>query len=226
MPYRPTPLSFEVDGKKYFNERPVSTQQTSFCFVGQMRSELPNEVGGLIWWTNDDPNMAPFSPLYCSVTETPRCFSRIDDKQDDVTFSWNSAFWVQNVVSNMVYPYYSKMFPDLKAKRDAIEERNFKAVAEMDVKLKEKLDNNQTEQAKKMATKFTNSSASKMLSDWKDLFAFLVVKHNDMAEKKVDENGNFLKTKYGYSQSPARPGYPESYRKAIIKETGDKYLLK
>ena len=26
MPYRPTPLSYEVDGKKYFNERPISTQ--------------------------------------------------------------------------------------------------------------------------------------------------------------------------------------------------------
>ncbi len=226
MPYRPTPLSYEVDGKKYFNERPISTQQTSFCFVGQMRSELPDAVGGLVWWTNDDPNMAPFSPLYCSVTETPRCFSRIDGKQDDVTFSWNSAFWVQNVVSNMVYPYYSKMFPDLKAKRDAIEERNFKAVEEMDAKIKEKLDNSEVDSAKKMATDFTRHSAVKMLSDWKDLFAFLTVKHNDMAEKKTDENGKFIKTKYGYSESPKRPGYPEPFRKAIVNETGDKYLLK
>jgi len=225
MPYRPTPLSFEVDGKKYFNERPISTQQTSFCFVGQMRSELPDAVGGLVWWTNDDPNMAPFSPLYCSVTETPRCFSRIQGKQDDVTFSWNSAFWVQNTVSNMVYPYYSKMFPDLKAKRDAIEERNFKAVAKKDAEIKEKLDDMQTEEAKKIATEFTRRSAREMLSDWKELFAFLVVKHNDMAEKKTDENGNFLKTKYGYSESPSRPGYPESFRKTIIKETGNKYLM-
>ena len=38
MPYRPTPLSFEVDGKKYFNERPISTQQTANVYVSQMRS--------------------------------------------------------------------------------------------------------------------------------------------------------------------------------------------
>jgi dipeptidase len=37
MPYRPTPLSYEVDGKKYFNERPTSTQQTGFSYVAQLR---------------------------------------------------------------------------------------------------------------------------------------------------------------------------------------------
>ncbi len=37
MPYRPTPLQFKVDGKSYFNERPVSTQQSGFVYVSQMR---------------------------------------------------------------------------------------------------------------------------------------------------------------------------------------------
>ena len=39
-PYRPTPLTWEVDGKTYFNERPISTQQSGFVFVAQMRSTL------------------------------------------------------------------------------------------------------------------------------------------------------------------------------------------
>ena len=38
MPYRPTPLSFIVDGRKYFNERPISTQQTAFSYVAQLRA--------------------------------------------------------------------------------------------------------------------------------------------------------------------------------------------
>ncbi len=51
MPYRPTPLMYKVDGKQYFNERPVSTQQSGFVFVSQMRSWLPREIGGvsLVW---------------------------------------------------------------------------------------------------------------------------------------------------------------------------------
>ena len=54
MPYRPTPLMFKVDGKQCFNERPVSTQQTGFVFVSQMRSWMPREIGGVLWFGNDD----------------------------------------------------------------------------------------------------------------------------------------------------------------------------
>jgi len=226
MPYRPTPLSFEVDGKKYFNERPVSTQQTSFCFVGQMRSELPDFVGGIAWVTNDDPNMAPFVPLYCGITEIPKCFQRIDGVQDDLTFSWESAFWLQNTVSNMVYPYYSKMFPDLMRSRIIDKEIFMKAEPKFTKLALEFLDSKGKDEAVAFATRTSLDHAKYMMDEWDHLLKYLIVKHNDMAVKKVDEKGNFKKTEHGYAASPDRPGYPEAYRKQIVKETGDKYLMK
>ena len=222
MPYRPTPLSWKDGDKTYFNERPVSTQQTSFCFVGQMRSNLPNAVGGISWVTNDDPNMAPFVPLYCSLTKMPECFQKQPGKQDDVTFSWNSAFWLQNTVSNMVYPYYEKMFPDLKAKRDQLEAAFFDAVKKNDAWATL----TDSEQIKKNATEQSQAYATYMMTSWNDLFKFLVVKHLDMATKSVDDQGNFKKTEHGLAEPPARPGYPEAYRKHIEAESGSKYLMK
>ena len=71
-PYRPTPLSWSVDGKEYFNERPISTQQTAFTFVAQMRSWLPDAVGGVLWFGNDDPNMVAYTPVYCCATTVPQ----------------------------------------------------------------------------------------------------------------------------------------------------------
>lgn len=228
MPYRPTPLSFEVDGKTYFNERPISTQQTSFCFVGQMRSQYPDCVGGVVWFTNDDPNMAPFVPIYCGVSEVPKCFQRIDGVQDDVTFNWESAFWLQNTVSNMVYPYYDKMFPDLLKYRNlelAIIENETKIIAQI-----AKVQTDDETKAKETMVKATTQScqqiSSMMMQVWDKLFKLLVVKHNDMAVKKVDDKDNFLKTPYGFAVAPERPGYPEAFRKQIVKETGDKYLMK
>ena len=222
MPYHPTPLSWKDGDKSYFNERPVSTQQTAFCFVGQMRSDLPDAVGGIAWVTNDDPNMAPFVPLYCSIATMPECFQRIEGKQDDVTFSWDSAFWLQNTISNMVYPYYEKMFPDLKAKRDQLETKFFddakKSLAWANL--------TDSEQIKKNTTDQSQAAAAYMMNKWTDLFKFLVVKHLDMALKSVDEQGNFKKTEHGLVEPPARPGYPEAFRKQIEKATGDKYLMK
>lgn len=228
MPYRPTPLSWKVDGKEYFNERPVCTQQTAFCFVGQMRSSMPDAIGGIAWVTNDDPNMAPFVPLYCSITQVPRCFVRVDGVQDDLTFSWKSAFWLQNTVSNMVYPYYDKMFPDLLCYREAIDQ----AFAAR-VPVWEKTVLNGAKDFSEYTTNFSNDCAEQMMQQWTELFQYLVVRHNDMAVKKIVEDGmskplnqRFKKTEHGLAEAPERPGYPESYRKAIVEKEGEKYLLK
>ena len=120
---RPTPLYYKVDGKKYFNERPVSTQQTAWTFVAQMRSWLPREVGGCLWFGNDDPNMVAYTPIYCSMTEQPECYNT--PGADDITFSDKNAFWVENWVSNMVYPRYSALFPSLREVRDSLEKSYF-----------------------------------------------------------------------------------------------------
>ena len=119
MPYRPTPLSYKVDGKQCFNERPVSTQQSGFVYVSQMRSWLPREIGGVRWFGNDDANMVAFTPVYCSSTRVPECYST--PGVDGLTFSDKNAFWVCNWVSNMVYPRYSQMFPSLQVVRDSLD---------------------------------------------------------------------------------------------------------
>ena len=46
LPYRWRPMSFEVDGTEYVNERATATQQTGFWFVAQARSYLPDPCGG------------------------------------------------------------------------------------------------------------------------------------------------------------------------------------
>ena len=92
-PYRLSPLSFKVGDKEYFNERPISTQQSGFVFVAQMRSTLPDAIGGVLWFGTDDANMTVFTPVYCCTDKVPVCYSRVDGA-DYITFSWNSSFWI------------------------------------------------------------------------------------------------------------------------------------
>ena len=218
MPYRLTPLYFEVDGKKCFNERPTSTQQTAWTFVSQMRSWLPREIGGCFWFGNDDPNMVAYTPVYCCTNQQPDCYN--GKGADDITFSMDNAFWVENWVSNMVYPRYSALFPDLKLVRDSLESSYFfeqKGIEQI-AQTKEGADR------VSFLTKYTCMQADKMIQRWRQLATFLIVRHNDMAVRPVDEKGNFKRNKYGLGERVQRPGYPEAYRKELINRTGDKLL--
>ena len=222
MPYRPTPLMYKVDGKQYFNERPVSTQQSGFVFVSQMRSWLPREIGGVFWFANDDANMAAFTPVYCSMTERPECYNT--PGADALHFSKKNAYWVCNMTSNMVYPRYSLMFPTLKEVRDSLDNSYFAAQAGVEKKAQELYAQN-PQAAVKYLNDYSIEKAQQMLGRWNQLFEFMVVKYNDMIIKPTDKNGTFKKTPYGLGATPVRPGYPEKFAKQLVKQSGDKFLV-
>ena len=220
MPYRPTPLTWEVDGKKYFNERPISTQQASCIYVAQMRSWLPDYIGGVLWFGNDDANMVAMVPIYCCTEDAPECFN--EKTADTFTFSFKSAYWMQNWVSNMVYLRYSLLFPELKKVRDELEFQYNKLQPGM-----EKLALGKSEaEARKFLSDYSYMQSKLMMEEWMKLAQLIVVKYNDMAVKKVDEKGHYLKTPGGNQVPVNRPGYPERYRRAIVKEAGERYEIK
>ena len=214
MPYRPTPLTYKVDGKDYFNERPVSTQQTAFTFVSQLRSWLPNEIGGIIWFGNDDANMVAYTPVYCGNTVQPECYNT--PGADAVTYSDKNAFWVCNWVSNMIYPRYSQLFPELKTVRDSLESSYFAAQKEVEAKAQAIYATDKAAAVKYLNT-YSNDKAQQMLAAWQDLGRLIVVKYNDMAVKKTKDGK--------LTRSVVRPGYPASFAKKLVKETGDWYAV-
>jgi len=218
MPYRPTPLYYKVDGKKYFNERPVSTQQTAWTFVSQMRSWLPREVGGCFWFGNDDPNMVAYTPIYCSMTKQPECYNT--PGVDDLTFSDKNAFWVENWVANMVYPRYSMLFPSLKQVRDSLQNAYFAQQPAIEAKAK----NMDPAQRQQFLNAYSVQQAQLMMDSWKQLATYLIVKYNDMAVKP-DENGKFKRGKYGLGATVKRPGFSAAYARRLVKETGDRYAV-
>ena len=221
MPYRPTPLTYEVDGREYFNERPTSTQQSGFSYIAQLRVWLPRQIGGILWFGNDDGNMVAYTPVYCGNTEQPKCYNT--PGADAVTFSKDNAYWVCNWVSNMVYPRYSLMFCSLKSVRDSLEQSYDADQAEIEAMALSKYKNNVSE-AIKYLNDYSNIKAQQMLERWRQLAIYLIVKYNDMTVKP-EANGKFKRTKTGLGARVERPGLPKKIAREIVKATGDKYAV-
>lgn len=221
-PYRLSPLEFEVNGQKYFNERPISTQQSGFVFVAQMRENLPDAVGGVLWFGLDDANMTVFTPVYCCATRVPECYTRVDGA-DYITFSWKSSFWVFNWIANMVYPRYDLMIDDVRAVQTEIE-TTFNQAQEGIEAVAVKMLETDPAQAKEFLTNYTVMTAQSTHDAWKRLGEFLIVKYNDGVVKRV-KDGKFERNAIGQPAGVIRPGYPKEFLEEYVKQTGDRYKI-
>ncbi len=221
-PYRLSPLGFESEGVEYFHERPISTQQSGFVFVAQMRDNLPDAVGGVLWFGVDDANMAVFTPVYCCTDKVPVCYTRVDGA-DYITFSWNSSFWVFNWVSNMVYPRYDLMIGDVKALQAGLETSFNNAQAGIEQAALQLLEKD-PEAAKALLTEYTNQMAQSTWDAWKRLGEFLVVKYNDGVVRRM-KDGKFERNSIGQPAGVIRVGYPQDFLDEYARQTGDRYKM-
>jgi len=218
-PYRWRPMEWQIDSLTYVNERAVSTQQTGFSFVGQMRDWLPNPIGGILWFGVDDTNTSVYVPIYCGSNKVPECF-RVGNG-DMVTFSWTSAFWIYNWVSNQGYTKYDYMIKDIRPVQDSIENKFNKEVLQIDLKASA-MYTKDTVGAIDVITDYSCNMAQQSTERWKKLGEYLLVKYMDGNVKK-ERNNAFLRNPYGHPETPNFPGYDEKYYRNIIKETGDRF---
>lgn len=220
-PYRLTPLSFSVNGERYFNERPISTQQSAWVFVAQMRDNLPDAIGGVFWFGTDDANMTVFVPIYCCTDLVPPCFDEHTDGAGAESFSFNSSFWVNNWIANMVYPRYDLMIDDVRATQTELE-NSFRAAQAGIEATASRLAETDLAQAKAFLTNYSNMSAQSYISTWQKLAQYLVVKYNDTAVKRMGKRGLVGKD-VDESQIVGRPGYPQQWAEEYVKQTGNRY---
>lgn len=220
-PYRWSPLTWEVDSEQYCNERPIATQQTGFSFVSQSRSWLPNEIGGILWFGLDDAAQSVYYPIYVGNTIMPK---EMEVGNGDLyTFTWESAFWIHNWVSNMVYDRYSDKIVHVQELQDKLEssfEANQPEIEEKALALYKE----SKEDALKFLNDYSNTIITEGLQEWKKMGEYMMVKYLDGVVKK-EENGKFKYNEHGQPASPDRPGYPEEHLRKVIEETGDKYKV-
>ncbi len=221
LPYRWRPLTWKFDDKEYFHERVTATQQTGFSFIAQMRSWLPDVVGGIFWFGVDDAGSTVYVPFYSSITTVPQSWS--EGYGDILTYKENAAFWVFNRVAHFAYLFYNRVMPDIQKVQDELE-RKFTdyspAIDAAALHLYEK----DPQLARNFLTDYSASMGEYTVKRWKELSEFLLVKYLD-GNVKIEKDGEFLRNPWGYPQSPKHPGYEQTYKRMVIEETGEKFLV-
>ena len=220
-PFRPQPLRYDNEGASMFNERPVATAHSAFTYVCQLRSFLPREVGGVIWWGNDDSGMVAYTPVYCCADRVPRCYDT--PGADAFHFSDENAYWVCNWVSNMVYPRWNLLYPELKQVRDSLQGSYFAHQPEVERRALELLKTDR-DSANAYLGNYGHEVGEQMVKRWREMAYHMIVKYNDGVVRQ-EENGKYKRNKSGFRPVLSRPGMSKKSKKRIREATGDRFKV-
>lgn len=223
-PYRNRPTRYEVDGKTYAHERAVATQQTAWHFVSQSRADLPDPIGGVLWFGTDDANTSVYMPFYCSMTEVPE---EVRPGNGDLyTFSPTANFWMTNWVANQAYNRYDLMIGDIRKVQGELEDKFTSTRQEKEKELLALYNANDLEGLEKSVNEDGAAIAKEATDAYRDLAHFLLIRYLDGNRRKLDKDGNFARNPHGKPLSPDFTGYPQDFYEHIVRQTGDRLLLK
>lgn len=177
-------------------ERPISIFRCSYCMIAKTRDWLPDWIGGLVWFAEDDPKTSCFVPFYCGITTVPEAYQI--GRRDK--FDRRSAWWAFDFVSNWANLRFADMIKDIRQAATDFETTFFNlqpAVEKRALTLYQEA----PEACRQYLTNYSNEMAQRVVDDWWTLAEHLIVKYND-----------------GYiSLGPNRrsPGYPKWWLDAV-----------
>jgi dipeptidase len=207
LPRRWRPLTWKVDGVEYAWERPIATQQSAYTYVSQSRAWLPNAVGGLTWFGLDDAYTSCYMPIYCGIDAAPKCLLEGTNEK----FSWDSAWWIFNLVANTTYTKYSQIMPEVRACQKDIE-WNFFAMQGPVEKTAAELAASSPNLMTRFLTDYSCMHAKQTVGRWKELAEHLLTKYNDGYVRDI--NGKYPDV-----------GYPEAWLRRVVRERPEQFKL-
>ena len=223
VPYRWRPMDYKVDGKDYVHERAIATQQTGWSFVTQSRADLPDPVGGVIWFGTDDTNTSVYMPFYCSMTEVPHEVAHGNGYMN--TYSNESNFGMTNWVANQAYNRYDLMSPDIRKVQSGLETKFSGARPDREKYLVQLYESGDMPKLVSEVNAEGAAIAKEATDSYRDLAQYLLVKFMDGNMKKTNPDGSFIYDENNHPVSPNFPGYNKEYYENIVRSTGDHFLV-
>jgi dipeptidase len=204
-PYRWRPVTFQIEGDdaQYAYERSISQPQTAFSFVTQSRNWLPNDIGGICWYSVDDTYSTVFMPLYMGMKKAPPSLLI----GSSIEFDWNSAFWVFNKVANHAYPLYSLIIPDIQKVQRELETRAHTLSRAVD-RAAMAMAETDPDFVREYVTDFSVNTAEGIVERWRELGFYLFVKYND----------GYIRGTESIHQWPQGVGYPDEFNRRAVED--------
>lgn len=145
--------------------RTVSVPQCSYSTVIQLRSWLPDDVGGVVWLALDNPGQSPRIPIFCGTTELPAAF----DVCGQIRYDENSAIWPFRRANKLATVRYGATRQVMEEAFNHFMEKGQAEMPYVEVRYAKILEEQGEDAARKFLTGYTADFAGAAISKWNEL---------------------------------------------------------
>jgi len=156
------------------NRRNVARPQGYYGMISQLRSWLPDPIGGIYWVFLDNAYTSPYVPIYAGAQETAECYKNFDP----TTYSNKSACWAIDFVDNLLYLKWQEAIQDVWEVRNPYEEALFEERDSID-NVALALYRKSPEKAEDYLTEYSKGKMETVLEMYNKLHDKLIVKYSN-----------------------------------------------
>jgi dipeptidase len=173
MPYDMNKI-FKINGGwGWMGERTIARWYTMYATIIQCRSWLPDDVGGLVWFAQDNAATSIYIPMYCSVTDLPQTY-KVDGRETG--FSNESAWWAFNRLGTLAAQRWGDMRKDVDAVWVPLQQEIMRSAQEMEQKISGIQD---PAERRSLLTDFTHTWGTEVVKKAWKLGDFLWTKYDE-----------------------------------------------
>ncbi|MCP4217719.1 MAG: hypothetical protein GY765_23965 [bacterium] len=152
MHYDMMPLLKVNGGWNEMGERCIARYYCTYATVIQVRSWLPNEIGGIVWFGYDNPAMLTYAPVYAGIESVPASY-KISGRTG---YNLDCAWWAFNRVADLSAQKWGEMRHDVAKVRDPLQKEILEKQVEIEKQALELYKKN-PKKARKFLTEYTNN---------------------------------------------------------------------
>jgi dipeptidase len=146
-------------------QRTVSVAWCAYSEVVQLRDWLPDEVGGVAWFSFDNPGQSPRLPIYSGNLSLPENYNICGQQR----YREDAAIWSFRKANKLATVKWQKSRKQLEAERDALEAKVLGEQPALEVQVKELVKKGKNKEARELVTRYSNDFARGAMMQWTEL---------------------------------------------------------
>ena len=147
------------------SQRTVSVSWCSYSFVTQLRSWMPDEIGGICWFGVENPGQSPRIPIFTGSTKLPSYFNECGHgNYNEETILWR--YRKANKLAQIQWGYSKNIMMDNILR---YEEKAMKEIPALEKEVEALLKDNKKEEAQKLLNRYTADFEAATAQTWKEM---------------------------------------------------------